>query len=1296
MKKIVLMLSLFLCSFMNAQEICDNGIDDDGDGLIDLRDSVECFCNGFQTTTVVPSLIPNQSFEQSNCCPTSYSQLNCATGWVQATSATSDYMNTCGFVFGAATNLGLSPPPNGNGFVGAIFSDGYQEYIGSCLLSPMLAGNTYNLTMSIASSYIDGSGGFVGAGAPPPIDITIFGSTTCGGLPLNTLTCPGAGWTPIASQSYTPTNSWGLINFTFTLPTNISSIIIGSPCVLPAGYNGANYGYFYFDNMILNETSFFSSIVIAETGSICSNDLKLTATADSVGGSWQWYKNGIALVGQTNAQLDISANNFGTGKFSVRYTIGNKCEIVSRIITPPAVPSVSFTLANSCLNVASTFSSTSTSTVGISSQDWSFGDGSAGVTGNPAAHTYTTSGTFNVKLVVKDLNSCKDSLTQPITIYPNPLMGISSNTVCFNVNTQFTNTTSIAPPDNITAWAWDFDNNGTTDNTTQSPFYLYPAPGDYTVNLKATSNNGCKDSISLPVKVNALPTATFTPIDACLNTTLLLNNTSSIPAPNTIATYNWQFGANGVSLNNTSANPNVQYNASGVQTISLDITSNTTCTATITQTVMIFPQPVANFAVSSVCQGIATTFTDQSTPLNAITAWAWDYTSNNSIDNNTQNPSFTFPASGTYSTSLIVTSSDNCKDTLMLPVEVWGHAVPDFSYDNACFGSATTFTNTTNTTSQANSGTIISYNWNFDDAGGTDNSSDPSYTFVSGGNTNAVYNVTLTVNTDHNCADSITKPVNVYALPTASFTSDSVCLGATTHFTDNSNGNGNPLTGFDWDFLSDGTTDITGNASPGYIFPAYGNNAISYTVITTPVAGLSCSSITTTLTAWVNPIPNPDFTYVNQCINAQPVSFDATGSSIATGSNVQYNWNYADLSNGTGINVTHTYAMAGTYAVTLTVVSDKGCQASLVQQAEVYQKPLITMSNSNACDKKLVAFNSTLLANSGTVTNWLWDFNNSPNSIEASGQTVNYTFSSAGTHTIALITLTNNNCRDTLTRTIYVDYVPVASFTVDKPSGCLPHCVTFSNTTLPITGPGVNAQWKWFFGDNTTVTDATGSHQGHCYTNNSSSQLAYYSVKLVVTTDKGCQDSVTKPNFITVYPKPVAQFIAGPNPGNVITPLTYFTNQSVDFTKWYWSFGDGPQIDSVNLNPTHFYNSENAATYNSILIVKNMYSCLDTAYMPIEIAPEFAFYIPNAFTPTNNDGINDLFNGQGIGIKDYKMWIFDRWGEMIFQTNDLAKGWDGKAKDKAMAKSDVYVWKVVIKDVLNREHEYVGHVTLVN
>ena len=354
------------------------------------------------------------------------------------------------------------------------------------------------------------------------------------------------------------------------------------------------------------------------------------------------------------------------------------------------------------------------------------------------------------------------------------------------------------------------------------------------------------------------------------------------------------------------------------------------------------------------------------------------------------------------------------------------------------------------------------------------------------------------------------------------------------------------------------------------------------------------------------------------------------------------------------------------------------------------------VTNSTPCDQSAMTFTALTQANSGTISQWYWDFNNSITSIEGNIQNPSFTFAGPGSYTTHLVSETNYGCRDTMTQIVYVNYVPSPLFTVDDPDGCPKHCVKFTDMTPVIPGPAQLSTWTWDLGDGSNPTvNNTNASVNNCYINNSSNQLAQYTVKLTVTTSAGCTNSLTKTNYITVFPKPIANYTVNPNPSNVLEPLVYFTNQSQDYTKWWWMYGDNTPLDSIRLDPEHFYSDATAQTYYSVLLVANQYGCKDTAYVPVEIGPEFTFYIPNAFTPSNDDGINDYFNGMGIGIAEYEMWVFDRWGARIFYTDDIKKGWNGKVQGKEQeGKQDVYVWKVRLTDVLGKKHQYIGHVTL--
>jgi gliding motility-associated-like protein len=145
-----------------------------------------------------------------------------------------------------------------------------------------------------------------------------------------------------------------------------------------------------------------------------------------------------------------------------------------------------------------------------------------------------------------------------------------------------------------------------------------------------------------------------------------------------------------------------------------------------------------------------------------------------------------------------------------------------------------------------------------------------------------------------------------------------------------------------------------------------------------------------------------------------------------------------------------------------------------------------------------------------------------------------------------------------------------------------------------------------------------------------------------------------------------------------------------------WDFGDpgsGLLNNSSQMNPSHEYLY--SGTYYVTLMVENGYGCRDYVVKPIYVDIVYNVYIPNVFTPDGN-GLNDVFQPKGIGIdeSEYKMMIFDRWGELIYESNNFQKGWDGSVKgSRGKAKEDVYVYKIFIKDLKGKIHEYVGHVT---
>lgn len=308
-------------------EICDNAIDDDGDGQIDLNDE-DCTCVILEPT----SLIPNPSFEDMICCPRNRSQLNCADVWIQASEPTTDFIHDCGWQ--GWENLPPPRPfPDGEGILG--FRDGrlggrdngsndgdqlnWKEYAGACLLSPLRANNSYRFEFQV---------GFIDYLQSPSINITFFGTTDCEHLPFGQgdarLGCPtnGPDWIRLGSKLIsTVPNTWkkGFIDVTPT--QDITAIAIGPDC--PATRASVNT-YYFFDELILADAQSFQ-YNIAEVGHPCEDDFRLSVLEED-NREYQWYKDGIALLSETRHEL---SQIYGEGQYQVRLISDGSCNLVT-------------------------------------------------------------------------------------------------------------------------------------------------------------------------------------------------------------------------------------------------------------------------------------------------------------------------------------------------------------------------------------------------------------------------------------------------------------------------------------------------------------------------------------------------------------------------------------------------------------------------------------------------------------------------------------------------------------------------------------------------------------------------------------------------------------------------------------------------------------------------------------------------------------------------------------------------------------------------------------------------------
>ena len=273
---------------------------------------------------------------------------------------------------------------------------------------------------------------------------------------------------------------------------------------------------------------------------------------------------------------------------------------------------------------------------------------------------------------------------------------------------------------------------------------------------------------------------------------------------------------------------------------------------------------------------------------------------------------------------------------------------------------------------------------------------------------------------------------------------------------------------------------------------------------------------------------------------------------------------------------------------------------------------------------------------------------------------------------------------------VLVKDIPVVKFTGEPLSGCSPIRTVFKDSSFMNGGGIVN--WTWDFGD--------GNHSDlkdpvHIFLNTGTSN-AIYTVTLTVKANNGCIATLKKDEMISVFPLPVARFEA-PVSVSIVNPLVHFTNSSIGATSWIWNFGDSlcsfAENNSTQPHPNHVYSE--IGRYKVSLKVKNNSDCMDSTIRYVHIDPQFVIFIPNAFTP-NDDGKNDLFFAKGEYIHQFEMRIFDRWGNMIYYADSIHKPWNGKINNSGdLVQQDVYVYQIKIKDNKNRDHQYLGGVTLI-
>jgi trimeric autotransporter adhesin len=768
--------------------------------------------------------------------------------------------------------------------------------------------------------------------------------------------------------------------------------------------------------------------------------------------------------------------------------------------------------------------------------------------------------------------------------------------------------------------------------------------GTHTINY-SVGTAPCNASSSTTITVTSATVSVSPAVTICsgASTTLTASGAS---------TYSWTPGGS------LSATSGASVTATPGSTTTYTVTGTTAgCNSTANVTVTVSPNPTVNAVTNqSVCAGTNVTSTVFS---GGAAGTVYNWTNSNTAIGLGASGSGPLPAfTATNSSGSPISGTITVTPTL-----------------GACTGNPITFTitvNGSNTTVSPNA-TICSGGSTTLTAGGA-----TSYSWSPGSGLSATSGATVTANplvtttytvtgTTAGCTSTATVTVTVGGNPTVNAVANQTyCAGDAAPSVTFSGGPAGTV--YDW---TNSNTGIGAPASGVDTWPAFsatnaGAAAITSTITVTPSIG-ACIGNPITFDITVN--PTPSITAGNNGPLCLGTTIDLTASNVVGGT---YVWSGPNGYNNNTQNPTITNSVAGdfgTYTVTVTAAGCSNAATTTVVQNPGTQ-PTITQVGPYCANSTAVNLAASVAGGtwSGTgITNTatgLFD----PASAVIGNNLITYT--------------TANGCTNPATTTIVVNAIPTIQFAGDVLTGCAPLDVTLTDQSTP-----VSSAVTWTFGDGTPNSNQLGSVD-HTFTS-----PGCYDITLS-TTSNGCSNTATLQNYICVLPKAEASFYVDDATQTISDPTFTFINTSVNATTYSWEFGDG--TGSTLIHPSHTYPAL-PGNYTVVLYADNAGGCIDSAKINVSIKDELIFHVPNAFTP-DGDEFNNTFKPvfySGYDPYSYTLTMYDRWGEILFESHDVELGWDGTYNNE-LAKEGIYTWTIKFKDIDNdKKMVYSGHVSLI-
>lgn len=894
---------------------------------------------------------------------------------------------------------------------------------------------------------------------------------------------------------------------------------------------------------------------------------------------------------------------------------------------------------------------------------WKFGDGGPIATGRLVKHRYVDTGWFNTVLYFQHkIGNRYDSITKRIYI-----SHAGPGDILIDNNNVYVKDTIICGKLDLNVYAKDLNYANEylwNDNGTN---YLknFKVPGEYSIIVK--ERNTCISFDTIRLTNYPLPTAVFNSTDTgfCENDNRPVTFYNKSHSPDSIVRNVWDFGILDVE-NNDSVVTNT-FNRPGQYLVKLRVYANTGCWHDTFQQLTIFPSPHPEFDVvklDSCFNSNQVTFLNQTVVDTTLYKWyKWYFSEGYVISRSNPPGPRTYSAPGTYVANLIYEYNNGCFDTAKRTITIYENPNVDFQVLNsvACLGDSVDFDNLSSSPHQP-----LNHHWYFGDNNESTDSS-PSHLYAGKGR----YDVKLISTSPQSCKDSVLKSVYIGGNVVAALkVNDSIqCLDANNFkFHNTSVSDTGDIVSAIWKF-SDGNGS-TALDSLEKTFSSAGIHRVNMKVENS----FGCvDSISKDIKVVHNPKGKLSVNDASQCEDGQDFDFTFTAQ-FPNDSISVYRWYHAnDSSLGSADLNDIQFPSLGIHQVRIKTISSEACEAISDVSVSVNASPVAKFS----VNDQLQCFSghqfqfsdlSSILE--GSIKTYNWKFGDNSSSTLQNPAAKKYL--AAGQYLVELRVESDSGCVATDTSSVYLNNKANVSI-----APIAPVCLNDTTYFNAIISGGSFQSLLWEFGDNNSSSQTLARH---VYAKPGS-----YPVKLITNSGQNCIDTIDAASNAMVRDLPKVDFRSFISSGKNDNTLVKFSNtsRSVKTQEWdFESFGKSKSKDTT-------LSIKDSITLKVTLRISDFNNCYNSLTENVFLSGPLKWFMPNVFSP-NGDGHNDGFGPKGIQFAgEYKFTIFNRWGEIMFRSEDFSETWDGTFKEKACPVG-VYVYTIQLRDVYGKYQNFKG------